>query len=296
MQERDFLLAIHLTKGLGRTKEARVIEAIQTGRMKRHYPWSKAALGFVLYGGHISAKDWALFENYDKAIQEVEHSLDVQVAREPFITYFDAAYPEMLRQSYQPPLILFYRGDLRSLQLPLVSVVGTRTATHYGLKALRKLLPEVIENGVGIVSGLAKGIDVMAHQITISAGGVPIGVVAAGLNRSYPYVNHLIQQEVSQQGLLLSEYPADTLAHRGHFPERNRIIAGLSSVTLVVEAKHKSGSLITANLALQNNREVMAVPGSIFSLESVGCNELIEAGSLPACSASAIMRAVKLIN
>ncbi|MBS9338236.1 DNA-protecting protein DprA [Fructobacillus sp. M2-14] len=296
MLERDFLLALHLTPGIGRVREQRVIAAIESERVPRFYPWSRFDFAYALREDESKLAFIELFDDYQKTVSMVEESLVIGEEQEPFITYFDQSYPPLLRESFQPPLILFYRGDLRALDLPLLSVVGTRNCTQYGLDAMRHLLPEVIEKGVGVVSGLAKGIDVMAHQTTFSAGGVAIGVVAAGLKHAYPYENRFMQEEVSQRGLLLSEYPGELLANRGHFPERNRIIAGLSAATLVVEARKKSGSLITANLALQNNRDVLAVPGSILSLESEGCNTLIEAGALPACSPSAIMRAVKLIN
>ncbi|MBS9335950.1 DNA-processing protein DprA [Fructobacillus papyrifericola] len=283
MLQGEFLLALHLTKGLGIARKTRVIEAIKEDLAPVNYPWSLLELSLVIGFDVNDARFPALASDYQKALA---------VARnypESYLTYFDADYPKQLREIYQPPLVLFYRGDLRALKLPSLAVVGTRTATPYGQEVLRALLPELLAQGIAIVSGLAKGIDVMAHQVTFSNGGVPIAVIGSGLGRAYPRQNRGIQEAVAEQGLLLSEYPLETAPHRGHFPERNRIIAGLASATLVVEAKQRSGSLITANSALQNNREVLAVPGSIFSAESAGCHELIAAGARPVTTAKEIL-------
>ncbi|MGO1225118.1 MAG: DNA-processing protein DprA, partial [Leuconostoc falkenbergense] len=179
---------------------------------------------------------------------------------------------------------------------PNVAVVGTRTATPYGLAVMRHLLPEVVKSGIAVVSGLAKGLDVMAHQITFANSGVPIAVIGTGIDMTYPAQNQALQQQIGQQGLVLSEYPPGTGPQRSHFPARNRIIAGLSSATLVIEAQQKSGSLITANLALQNNREVMVVPGSIFSENSLGANELLRFGAKMVTKSTDIMESIQLFD
>ncbi|MCK8638347.1 DNA-processing protein DprA [Fructobacillus fructosus] len=285
MEERDFLLAIQLTTGLGLARKAQIIKGIEEKRAPTGYPWSEMTLA-VIVGLDPTSQIFARIAGaYRAALRRVEEQRGVF----SYFTYFDDAYPEQLRQIFQPPLILFYRGDLRALRLPALAVVGTRTATPYGFSCLRRLLPGVIEHGVAIVSGLARGIDVMAHQVTFSNRGVPVAVIGSGLNHAYPVRNRQLQEEVALQGLLLSEYPDDVPSHRGHFPERNRIIAGLASATMVVEAKQHSGSLITANSALQNNRNVLAVPGSIFSDESSGCHELIQAGATVVQSSSDIL-------
>jgi DNA processing protein len=191
---------------------------------------------------------------------------------------------------------LFYQGDLQSLQLPSLSVVGTRTATPYGLSVVRELLPPIIHSGVAIVSGLARGIDVMAHQVTFAQQGVPIAVIGTGIDVVYPTKNAALQALIGEQGLLLSEYPPGTGPQRSHFPARNRIIAGLSSATLVIEAQKRSGSLITANLALQNNRDVLAVPGPIFSENSIGTNELLKAGATLVNQSQDIMTSVQAFD
>ncbi|MBS9334732.1 DNA-processing protein DprA [Fructobacillus sp. M1-13] len=273
MKQKEFLLAIHLTKGIGLARESFIIKAISEGRAPVVYPWTLTELALIIRFDRSQKGFSTIAASYQQALQQVA-TFDGA-----YLSFFDSEYPQLLREIYQPPLILFYQGDLRALRLPLLAVVGTRTATSYGQEVIRSLLPEVVQHGVGIVSGLAKGIDVMAHQTTFSAGGVPIAVIGTGLDVFYPLKNRKLQRLVGEQGLLLSEYPPGSGPQRGHFPERNRIIAGLCQATLVVEAKKRSGSLITANLALQENRSVLAIPGSIFSIESAGTNELIAAGA-----------------
>ncbi|MGG0920793.1 DNA-processing protein DprA [Leuconostoc suionicum] len=268
---KQFLLGLHLTSGIGHAGEKRVIEVIDKHLISENYPWNIETLLAVVkpLPQHIAK----IKATYAVACQKAATS------QENYFTYFDDCYPIQLKEIFDPPLILFYEGNLNALKLPNLAVVGTRTATPYGLECLRSLLPNVINRGTAIVSGLAKGIDVMAHQVTFANQGVPIAVIGTGLNIAYPAKNRVLQQQVAQQGIVLSEYAHDVGPHKSHFPARNRIIAGLSSATLVIEAKIKSGSLITANYALQNNREVLSVPGSIFSENSQGTNELLQLGA-----------------
>ncbi|NLS37726.1 DNA-protecting protein DprA [Fructobacillus tropaeoli] len=292
MNLNQFLLALHLTPGVGKAKEAKVIAALnQQGNPEQGpYPWPFLTLALVL-GLEPGSQP------YRQIQASYEWSLDKALAYQgDWLTYFDEYYPKRLREIYQPPLVLFYQGDLRALDLPSLAVVGARAASPYGLAALRQLLPDVVKTGISVVSGLAKGIDVMAHQMTFHHGGVPVAVIGTGLDRAYPANHRLLQEQVGQQGLLLSEYPVGSLPLRSHFPDRNRIIAGLSSATLVIEAKHHSGSLITANLALQENRQVLAVPGPINAPLSVGPNELIQAGALPVLTSSDIIKAVSCLT
>ncbi|TGD18966.1 DNA-processing protein DprA [Levilactobacillus suantsaiihabitans] len=197
------------------------------------------------------------------------------------LTIADAAYPVALKETYAPPVALFFRGDLRLLQRPLLAVVGSRNPSAYALHAMRLLLPRVVQQHIGIVSGLAQGVDTLAHQVALAYRGPTIAVIGTGLDHCYPAANRDLMDELTQNHLVLSEYPWGTSGARHHFPERNRIIAGLSNSTLVVEAAHHSGSLITANIALQENRNVLAIPGRVDSPNSVGTNELILAGAKP---------------
>ncbi|MFC6288909.1 DNA-processing protein DprA [Levilactobacillus angrenensis] len=211
----------------------------------------------------------------------VTQRLAVNLAHSGCLTIVDAAYPLALKETYAPPVALFFLGDLRWLQRPLLAVVGSRHPSAYALHAMRLLLPRVVQHQIGIVSGLAQGVDTLAHQVALAHRGPTIAVIGTGLDHCYPAANRELMAELAQHHLVLSEYPWGTSGARHHFPERNRIIAGLTTSTLVVEAAHHSGSLITANIALQENRNVLAIPGRVDSPNSVGTNELILAGAKP---------------
>jgi DNA processing protein len=213
-----------------------------------------------------------------ESIHELVHqykSNDIQV-----ITIFDKEYPERLKQIYQPPWALFAKGNLSLLSKePKLSVVGSRQGTQYGKNAIRFLFPPLIEKGIVIVSGLAKGVDTFAHESAISLDGKTIAVIAGGLYHIYPNENTSLASKMMKTQLVLSEYPPDTKPERWHFPARNRIISGLSFGTLLIEANQKSGSLITANYAVNEGREVFAIPGSIFNPFSSGTNQIIQQGA-----------------
>lgn len=280
------LLAIHVTQGIGMATEARLIEAMNSDLLPKTYPWS---LDVLLQITHRAYHD-RIRATYSIALQHANNF------KGNYLTYADDSYPQRLREIFEPPLVLFYEGQLAALRLPSLSVVGTRSATAYGLNSLRHLLPPVIQSSIAIVSGLAQGIDVMAHQMTFANNGVPIAVIGTGTDVAYPRRNALLQKQITQQGLVISEYGPGVGPHRSHFPARNRIIAGLSSATLVVEAKIKSGSLITANVALQNNREVLSIPGSIFSEESQGTNELLSLGAKLVTKPQDIIESVQMLD
>lgn len=196
------------------------------------------------------------------------------------ITIFDEDYPYLLKEIYQPPWLLYGKGD-RSLlsHNPKLAVVGSRQATEYGKKAIEWLFPKLIEKDVLVVSGLAAGIDTYVHESAIKLKGKTIGVIAGGIYHIYPKSNQLLALEMMRNHLVISEYPPNTKPSRWQFPMRNRIISGMSKGTFIIEAKKKSGSLITANYAVQEGREVFALPGHIFSHFSVGTNELIQQGA-----------------
>lgn len=188
----------------------------------------------------------------------------------------DKEYPEELKNITKPPIFLYYRGDISLLSGKRIGVVGTRRATSYGKIACEKLVRELVENGVTTVSGLANGIDGICYKKTLEFQGKTIAVVGSGLDIIYPYENRKIWEEIGEKGLLLSEYPMGTEPFAYNFPMRNRIIVGISQGIVVIESKAKGGSLITAELALEEGREVFAVPGEIFSPASEGCNTLIK--------------------
>ena len=193
-----------------------------------------------------------------------------------FITINDDIYPKCLKEISNPPLKLYYKGNLDLLKDErLIAVVGTRNPSSYGKLCCEYMVKKMTSANITIVSGFAKGIDSIAHKTSLLAGGKTIAVIASGLDIVYPASNLSLYREIEEKGLILSEYEAGVKPFKFNFPQRNRIIAGLSKGTIVVESKDRGGSLITADLALEFNRDVYAVPGDVFSEYSKGCNNLI---------------------
>jgi len=212
------------------------------------------------------------------------------------ITLDSAEYPKKLRATKNPPLVLYYvcQSALREvLTDKILAVVGTRRATAYGKKALNHLLPEIVKRNIGIVSGLAFGIDIYAHKLTLEQGKKTVAVLAGGLDSVYPSEHKIFAKEiVAAGGALLSEFPPGTPYLRQYFPARNRIISGLADAVLVVEAKRKSGALITIDFAFSQGKKVLAVPGSIFSEQSRSVNGLFKKGASPIQNPENILEAL----
>lgn len=188
-------------------------------------------------------------------------------------------YPHLLEEIYDPPLVLYARGRLRHPDAPRIAVVGSRQPTVYGLQAAHGIAQDLGGRGICIVSGLARGIDAAAHRGCMQGGGNTIAVLGCGIDVDYPPEHHQLKKQILGTGLILSEYPPGTQPLPRNFPIRNRIISGLSLGAVIVEASEKSGSLITARLAMEQNREVFAVPGNITSQASYGPNFLIKQGA-----------------
>jgi DNA processing protein len=210
------------------------------------------------------------------------------------LTWEDEGYPRLLQQIYDPPPMLYLKGQLLAEDEWAVAVVGTRAATTYGKEAATRVAGGLARNGVTIVSGLARGIDSTAHRAALEAGGRTIGVLGCGLDIVYPPENRGLATRITQQGALVSEYPLGTPPERGNFPPRNRIISGMSLGTVIVEAGRRSGALITADYALDQGREVFAVPGNIFRRASQGTNALIREGAAPVLGLEDILEVLNL--
>ncbi len=211
----------------------------------------------------------------------------------------DPHYPVLLKQIPDNPYLIYMKGDLSCLDLPLVAIVGSRKLTEYGKRVARGFARDLANNDICVVSGLAFGIDAEAHLGALSAKGRTIAVLGNSLDEESiaPRSNFQLSQEIlNNGGLLISEFPIKTSASTGTFPARNRIMAGMSLGTIVIEAAEKSGSLITANLALDYNREVFAVPGSIFSPQSTGTHLLIKAGAKLTTNIQDILTELRLEN
>jgi DNA processing protein len=195
------------------------------------------------------------------------------------LTWHDENYPNRLKEIYDYPPILYIRGSLTAADEWCLAVVGTRRATAYGRQVTEEIVTDLARNNITIVSGLARGIDSVAHQAALDAGGRTVAVLACGLDIIYPAENLNLARRIMENGALISEYPIGMKPKPDHFPRRNRILSGMSLGVLVTEAGEGSGALITANLALEQNRDVLAVPGSILSPASHGTNHLIQEGA-----------------
>lgn len=275
---------------------------VKLKKLKNHFPsWKKAfnaPAAELIYAG-IEEK---LIDEFTTARQEINpEAIATELAKENIqtVSLEEDAYPELLKQIFYPPFLLYYRGEFFLHGQKTLSVVGARKCTYYGQQIIEKLIPPLVKNGLLIVSGLAVGIDSLAQIETLKAGGRTIAVIGSGLDKKsiYPLQNLLLaEQIVKTGGAIVSEFPPGTKPLPQNFPQRNRIIAGLSQGTLVIEANKKSGSLITARYALDEGREVYAVPGNIFSPTSDGPNSLIKSGAKPVFSTDDILESYGVFN
>ena len=214
--------------------------------------------------------------------------LSAEKAGVSVLTTLDEGYPELLKKIYDPPLVLYVRGSFKTV--PAAGIVGTRKATAYGLRTASRLSAELAAAGVAVVSGLARGVDTAAHEAAVKGKGVTWAALGAGLNTMFPPENRrLAERIVESGGALISEFPMEMGVFPSHFPRRNRIISGLSLATVVVEGGFESGALITARFALEQGREVLAVPGPVDSPVSRGPNYYIKNGAYPAENAEDII-------
>jgi len=195
------------------------------------------------------------------------------------LTFQDDAYPFLLKQISDPPVVLYIKGELKAQDKLSIAIVGSRQASFYGLQCSQKFSFQLSELGFTIVSGLARGIDTWAHKGALKAGGRTIAVLGSGFSFIYPKENQELVEEISSQGAVISEFSCNTQPFAFNFPRRNRIISGLSLGVLVVEAGRRSGALITANLALEQNRQVFCIPGRVDLSTSWGTNTLIKEGA-----------------
>ena len=223
-----------------------------------------------------SNKSYDKIESLDKAEKVLEW---IQENNVNFITIGEETYPDILRHIKEPPYGLFYKGNINLLKERIIAIIGSRNCTNYGVEVTKLLTKELNSYNITIISGGAKGIDTVAHKTTLQNNGKTIVVLGCGIDVIYPMQNQLLFRSIEESGLILSEFLPGTKPLSYNFPRRNRIISGLSEAVIVCEASNKSGSLITANCALDQGREVLVVPGSIFSSGSRGCNMLIKDGA-----------------
>jgi len=273
MDQTRYYLGFNLVNGIGPARLDRLIEycgSIASAWLARPADWLAAGLD----GRSITALTRAQRTlDLDAELERVERA-GVQL-----ITRDDAAYPAVLAQIAAPPPLLYVKGQISAVDTWCVAVVGTRSPTAYGKEATRRIVGELAAAGVTIVSGLAIGVDTIAHATTLEMAGRTLGVLASGLDQIYPQRNRALAEQIAANGAILTEFPLGTKPTPQLFPVRNRIISGLALATLVIEAGAQSGALITVRYALDQGRDVFAVPGQIFSRMSEGTNQLIRDGA-----------------
>lgn len=277
-------IAVNNVPGLGPRRlsglyrEAGTLDWLFTGEVER------AARSMGVTPDYLAARLGKL--DLPAAARELKRCRDSNIK---VVTMACPDYPALLHTIPDPPPVLYCKGRLPQPSQILLAVVGSRKATAYGRRVTRDFVRTIAASGVGIVSGLALGIDAAAHAACLDVKGYTIAVLGNGLDISYPPANRNLYARVAELGCLISEFPLDTPPRAAHFPRRNRLISGLCRGILVAEAALRSGAMITVGYALEQGRDVFAVPGNITSSASAGCNRLIEQGARPALSAAEIL-------
>ncbi len=247
-----------------------------------------------LLAAGLSEKLTTKIKTFDLAIVKADFEWEQAHSDHHLLTWEDAHYPPLLKEIHDPPAVLYAKGNLDCFKQLTLAMIGSRKPSITGSETAKRFAYELAANPLSIVSGLALGIDTQAHKGCLEANGKTIAVMGTGIDRVYPYQNHHLAEKICFNGLLLSEFPLGTPPAAGHFPQRNRIISGLSLITLVVEAAIRSGSLITARMALEQNRDVFAIPGSILNPQARGCHYLLQQGAKLVTSSQDILEELNL--
>jgi len=282
----EYWLALSMLRGMERLSVVTLLERFN-GPEEIFSSDEKALEGFSV----PFARSVRAFDAWDRVEKERElaHKDGARI-----VTFEDSEYPSALKRIYDPPCLLYMKGAQYRDGFPAVGVVGTRHPTHYGLKMAETLGTELGYMGATVVSGMARGCDTAAHKGALSAGGATVAVLGTGVDIVYPGESRKLYDEIAEKGLLITEYLMSTPPLPHNFPRRNRIISGLSMGVVVVEAPLRSGSLMTARLALEQGREVFAVPGQVTSYRSTGTNKLIKDGAMLVESASDVAAALSI--
>ena len=266
-------LALQLIPGLGSRKAGQLVAQFRTPQAI--FRASRSELEASGLSGSI-AQTIASGCTFEDAVDQQQKMLE---AGADLVAISDPRYPKRLKEVFDPPIVLFARGRVELLESIMLGVVGTRRPTAYGIAATERLSPDLAQAGLTIVSGMARGIDTAAHRGALAVGGDTIAVFGCGVDQVYPAENRKLAAEIAEKGLRISEFPMSSPAYPQNFPIRNRIISGMSVGVLVVEGAQYSGSSITARMALEQQREVFAVPGNITSKMSWGPNLLVKQGA-----------------
>lgn len=285
---RLYWIGFNLVKGIGAVRFRQLLDFFGTAAMAWQAPvdaLQEAGLSPKIIQNLVQIRKQV---DLDQVWARIE-SLGIQV-----VTWEDESYPRLLKEIDQPPPVLYVRGTLVPEDEWAVAVVGTRRVTPYGRQAAEEIAGTLAASGITVVSGLAIGTDTIAHQSALRSGGRTLAVLGSGVDHIYPPSNRRLAEEVIANGAVISDYPPGTGPDAANFPPRNRIISGLSRSVVVIEAGDTSGALITANFALEQGRDVFAVPGSIYAPQSKGTNRLVQQGAAPLLNPQDVLAALNM--
>jgi DNA processing protein len=288
MDDRRYWIGFNLIKGIGAVRLQALIQHF--GDLEVAWKAAPADLAQAGLGRKVIERIIQAREEID--LGKLWHKIESQGVK--VLTWQDESYPGRLKEIDQPPPVLFIRGEYLPDDLFAVAIVGTRRVTAYGRQITEELAAFLAANGITVISGLARGVDAIAHQSTLKAGGRTIAVLGSGVDKIYPPEHRALAEQMMERGAIVSDYALGTPPDASNFPPRNRIISGLSLAVVVIEAGETSGALITAEFAAEQGREVFAVPGSILAPQSKGTNKLIQNGALPLLSVNDLMQALDL--
>lgn len=274
MNDKEILIWLNSINGIGIKSIEKIIDYF--GSIKNVWESSNNDI-LGCKGLRENAKNNFIKYKNEGYVNDILEELDKEKVHT--ITIVDNDYPKKLKDIYCPPVVLYVKGQMVKEDELLMAMVGSRKATYYGKWVAEKIARGLARHGIGVISGLARGIDTISHIGSLDGGTKTYGVLGCGVDIVYPTSNRKLYDRIIENGGIISEYPMKTQPIAGNFPQRNRIISGLSEGVIVVEAKKKSGSLITANFALEQGKDVFAVPGNINSIYSQGTNELIRDGA-----------------
>ncbi|HBQ38010.1 MAG TPA: DNA-protecting protein DprA [Candidatus Omnitrophica bacterium] len=275
MEERDWLVLLNLIQELTSLSATRLLEAFGSARAV-FQATEEQLRGVERITPKLAERLIAQGRRPEVVAEELSRA---RAAGCTIVTRVDETYPNVLRTIHDPPPALYRKGTWSEEDQPAVAIVGSRRASLYGQQTAQRLAYDLALRGVTIVSGLARGIDAAAHRGALQADGRTVAVLGSGLDQLYPPEHHALAEQVTRHGVLLSEYPMGSPPLSYHFPRRNRLISGLSAGVVIVEAAHRSGALITADCALEQGREVFAVPGKVDSITSHGTHHLLKQGA-----------------
>lgn len=272
-EEKKFWVGFNLVKGIGSTRMRALLDFFGSAESAWHASLEdlqQAGLSLRLAEGLQQVRNSPLL---DETWREIERK-DIQV-----LTWDDPLYPRRLKETGQPPPLIYLRGELKQEDAWAVGVVGTRRVSAYGRQVTEEIARALALNGIVVVSGLARGVDSIAHNVALANSGRTLAVLGSGVDQIYPPEHQKLAERIIQSGAVISDYPPGTAPESANFPPRNRLISGLSQAVIVVEAGEKSGALITAAFAAEQGRPVFAVPGYLYAPQSQGANRLIRSGA-----------------